>query len=430
MKQLNTTGSREESEEAETNRAARSASQPLTLLSATRSDPFQSLAKQTTSREDFLSDYYVGDLVDFYLVPPKFRFNPMRDACFKTIIQHPAAFYAMLSFASLHLAIRRGQDEPQESQKYRVMAVSEVRKLVADPEQRSSDFTIMALAGILSYHADMRVPNFPEERLKEVQIQYEGLHTIISNHGGFCAFSARPAISWIVNWYDLQSLGALSWDTTPLSEHAFLPPSKLSLQDAVRTGDDSLLFLQTSRLAQLVEEYVGLYGSLYRVASERYLRTRLGNNSSYELIAKISIVLAVFLQGDLPYRQDFKAMVVFYLNVLIYDHRDSLRPLFERLSELLHRGQDGSMLSPQEIVGSFLWPLITNPQTRQIESLPRMWTTSRALRVFSQMSPGMQGRTKIIFTDFLRAEKLDPRAVSPTPEEYRGMVMEDLKDKL
>ena len=289
----------------------------------------------------------------------------------------------------------------------------------------------MALSGILSYHADMRVPNFPEERLKEVQIQYEGLHTIISNHGGFCAFSARPAISWIVNWYDLQSLGGLSWDTTPLSEHAFLPPSKLSLQDAVRTRDDSLLFLQVSRLAQLAEEYVGLYGSLYRVASERYLRTRLGNNTSSQLIAEISIVLAIFLQDDLPYRQDFKAIVVFYLNVLIHDNRDALAQLFERISELLHSGQsDGRTLSPQEIVGSFLWPLITNSQTRQMDSLPRMWTTTRALRVFSQMSPGMQGRTKIIFTDFLRAEKLDPRAVSPTPEEYRELVMKDLKDKL
>ena len=402
---------------------------PAFCLSAARSDPFATFVQRSTDRENMLVDFYVGDLVNNFGIATHGPMHPPRDACFCVVIRDEACWYTMLSHSSRHLAYRQKNPDHTESRKYRAIALNQIHRRIQSPTLSAlTDSTVMTIMGLLAYNLE-----FPDSDLGgvELDIQLEGLHILIKNFGGFPAFSSRPLLAWLINWFNLWSFGRLAWDTTPLSAHAYMPPSKLDLSDPESLPQGPVYAPKGGRQAMLSEEFAGLYGSMYQAAFDRHIRTRLQCDATrvghlYEDESRFSRYV---LNPTNANGSRGKIVALVYQNLLLYDHRDNLADFvsgfirrFPNKDELV----PFALLAADTSVGPFLWPMITKVDSPAPENEERIWTASRALHVYARLSRRLQEMTETALESFLRSEKKNPKERAPTPEQFRTLIMHDL----
>ena len=412
--------SRHESQSPHQGEVQETTEPPLVLsMSAARTDPFRVFAGRSNPREDFLMDYYVS----YFDTSAAGFFNPCR-VCFTTNVTAEASFNAMCSFASRHLAIRTGASQT-EALLYRVATFRSINQAIDNPVTRYADSTVLAIIGTIAFDQEAKYMYGSSDATheSETEFQLKGLRRILLTRGGFMAVAKNPAISWMVQWYDLMNSGKLSTGTTPLSVHAFLPPSRLDVKNG---GIKHLGGLVVDDKMIRAEEFVGIYGSFYRTASERS-GLRLADDAFSRLLGKGTLIWEILAKSSLLHEHTRKMIALVYLNLTIAKCQDLLDMLWlqfsKRVSSAMIAFQSDSRNST---ITALLVVLLTDMETGQMEDSERVWTTARFLNVYDKLSEALQARLENALMQFLAAESESKSEDVLTSDVLREQVMDEL----
>lgn len=392
-------------------------------MSAARADPFKVFVRSPNPREDFLMDYYVS----YFGISTATSFNPCR-ICFTTNITGEASFNAMCSFAARHLAICTGASQT-EALSYRVATFRSINQAIDNPATRYADSTVLAIIGTIAFDQEAKYGSFDAAHESDTEFQLQGLRRILLARGGFMALAESPAISWMVQWYDLINFGKLFACTTPLSVHAFLPPSRLDVKDRRISHFDG--FVVDDKVIG-AEEFVGIYGSFYRAASERKSRfsstsgSQLAVTAVSRLLGKGTLIWKLLSDSELLHAQTRKIIALVYLNLTLLQYQDLFDAFWIRLLRRVSSATIALRSSSGNAITVLLVVLLTDMETGQMEDSERVWTTARFLNVYDKLSAALQIRFENVLMQFLAAESESISEDAHTPECFREEVMNEL----
>ncbi|KAF7588871.1 hypothetical protein BBP40_005056 [Aspergillus hancockii] len=161
---------------------------PLTLLDASRSDPFGTFPVDTSHRSRELWDHmYDGTCV---------MFRTMLDIGFLGIARESIALSQLLSTASRHLEHLRGNDNDRDCHKYTIKATSLLQQRLRHPSVCATDEVV---AAVLAFCCDANIRRHPEL----LNIHMDGLSHILNCRGGIMSLDSSPLLRVMLYWVDI-----------------------------------------------------------------------------------------------------------------------------------------------------------------------------------------------------------------------------------
>jgi hypothetical protein len=366
----------------------------VTVLGQGRVDHFSTSARETTARENFLLDYYVSGVLAFHRSRFNASFHPPRDVCISVIVRSAACMDTMFAYSSGHIAKRTGSPDT-EARIYGLSAVQRINEALSDPSQRFLDATIMAVLGFINMIFEINDGNPSPEQQQELDTHIQGLRILLHGRGGFASLCSGSPLSWILAYTDIRAFGEISAGWTTISAHGSLP---LAPRLAVfENGSDSTSGNYIYPFQWLVEEYAGALQNFFHEAVRRRNQTRVLSESD-DGGGSLSIS-RIFSNGTPVHRlltdpncvvNNPRIAVLLLLHSILWDHRDTLQSAFDYYFKIIRIRMVDEGLDSGGSIDQFIWILITNPTSKRIECMERVFLLARLLRIHFKLSKHLQ----------------------------------------
>ena len=118
-------------------------------LGGGRIDPFSTLGRKISPRENYLASFFVHDMISIFGGNAHASLFPQRDIYFPVIMEGSTSLEAMFAYASGFLSKKLGHPDT-EAKKHHILAVRSLNNAISDPSQRFLNHTMLAILGLIN----------------------------------------------------------------------------------------------------------------------------------------------------------------------------------------------------------------------------------------------------------------------------------------
>ncbi|RAH71420.1 uncharacterized protein BO66DRAFT_470562 [Aspergillus aculeatinus CBS 121060] len=171
---------------------------PLSMLDASRSDPFGTFPIDTDRRTRRLWDHMYDGTCSM--------FRTMLDIGFLDVVRETIALSQLLSASSKHLGHLYADDSSMDHYRYTVHATTLLQQRLGDPATFVSDEVVVAVLAFCCYANMTRDP-------KLLNVHMDGISRILDCRGGAQSLDSNPLLRTMLYWVDVN--GAYIQDSVP-----------------------------------------------------------------------------------------------------------------------------------------------------------------------------------------------------------------------
>lgn len=315
----------------------------------------------------YLVDHFLTGITSdlFKLDTNQARFHPLRDIYFSKFMFDELGILTACAYASNHLSKVRNNEVGPEALRLTSATLTLLRQRLQSGNTCTDDMATMAVIGLIAIDAEI----WPEIRLnsknQQLSFHVHGLRTIVQQRGGWVAL-AKSTVAWHMHWFDIVCSGELSLALTPFSRfHNYARPCRSHLEAytcELCSFCESLAARRFHPISQLVHRD-SFINSILGPREECSQPTHWGTARC----ATILYLLIVSLELHSP--QDTESFIIH-----------------------IRKKVGIQRLTPESSQFAFLWVLITDFETFQLEFPEGIWMLTRALYVVNRLSFDVRSR--------------------------------------